>query len=104
MIFIIGTGRTLAHGPPKYLYNGVPKASAAVFATARDTASMAFAPSLCLEDVPSRLHMIASTAIWLKTERPARAGPITLLIFDTALKTPDPKYLSGSPSRSSKAS
>ena len=31
MIFIIGTGRTLALGPPRYLYNDKPDAEAAYF-------------------------------------------------------------------------
>ena len=45
-IFIIGKGNSFAFTPPKYLYKGWPNASAAAFATARDTPSIAFAPNL----------------------------------------------------------
>jgi len=36
-MFIIGTGIVFALAPPIYLYNSIPKDSAAAFATAKDT-------------------------------------------------------------------
>src|ERR1051325_3333843 len=52
MTLAIGTGRTFAFGPPRYLNSGMPIASAAAFAFASDTARIAFAPSLDLVSVP----------------------------------------------------
>ena len=44
-MFIIGTGSTLAFGPPRYLNSGWPTCAAAARAFASETARMAFAPS-----------------------------------------------------------
>ena len=48
MTLAMGTGRTLALGPPRYLKSGRPSASAAALALARETARMALAPELGL--------------------------------------------------------
>ena len=53
-MFIIGTGRMWAFGPPRYRNSGSPALSAAPFATASETPRMAFAPSRDLSGVPSR--------------------------------------------------
>src|ERR1019366_8446770 len=42
MTLAIGTGRTLALGPPRYLNSGWPRAAAAAFAFARETARIGF--------------------------------------------------------------
>ncbi len=46
MTLAIGTGRTLALGPPRYLNSGRPRSAAAALALASETARMALAPSL----------------------------------------------------------
>src|ERR1035438_4274074 len=48
MTLAIGTGKTLAFGPPRYLNSGWPSSAAAALAFASETARMAFAPSLDL--------------------------------------------------------
>ena len=53
-MFIIGTGRMCAFGPPTYWYSGTPAEAAAARATARETPRMAFAPRVPLFLVPSR--------------------------------------------------
>jgi len=62
MTFAIGTGKTLAFGPPRYLNSGWSSAAAAALAFGSDTARMAFAPSLDLVSVPSSSSMVRSTA------------------------------------------
>ena len=72
--FAIGTGSTLALGPPRYLNSGMPRASDAALAVARDTARMALAPSLDLVSVPSRSSMMRSTVNWSSASTPSSAG------------------------------
>ena len=103
-MFIIGTGRMCAIGPPRYRYSGSPLSEAAARATARDTASMAFAPSLLLLGVPSASSISLSIAIWSSAGMPSSRGPITSLTLRTASRTPFPRYRFASPSRSSAAS
>ena len=62
MTFIIGTGKTLAFGPPRYLKSGMSSASAAAWAAARETPRMAFAPSFFLLGVPSSSMSALSSA------------------------------------------
>ena len=52
-MFIIGTGSTLAFGPPRYLKSGCAICVAAAWAVASETARSAFAPSFALFGVPS---------------------------------------------------
>ena len=59
----IGSGRTFARGPPRYAYKGRPLDSAAAFAAAILTASIALAPSLPLLFVPSSSIMVLSMTI-----------------------------------------
>ena len=61
-IFIIGTGRRFAFRPPKNRYRGTPRAAAAAFAHAMDTASTALAPNFDLSFVPSASIIALSTA------------------------------------------
>src|SRR6266568_3161323 len=74
MTLAIGTGRTLAFGPPRYLNRGWPTAAAAALALASDTARMALAPSLDLVSVPSSSSMMRSTASWSFASCPRSAG------------------------------
>ena len=74
MTLAIGTGSTLAFGPPRYLNSGRPSASAAALALASETARMALAPSLDLVSVPSSLSMVRSTVSWSSASRPRSAG------------------------------
>jgi len=87
----IGTGSTLALTPPRYLNNGMPNASEAAFAVARDTAKMALAPSFDLVSVPSRASIFWSTAIWSRASMPFSAGKILPVTFLMALVTPLPR-------------
>ena len=103
-IFIIGKGNSLAFTPPKYLYRGCPKASAAALATARETPKIAFAPSLPLLGVPSNSIINLSIATWFKASIPKRASLISVFTLFTAFKTPFPRYLDLSSSLSSTAS
>ena len=104
IMFIIGTGITRESDEPIYLYRGIPSPFAAAFATARETARIAFAPRLLLFGVPSRSIMILSMVACSKTFIPISSGAIMPLTLATAFRTPLPKYLSGSPSRNSIAS
>ena len=104
MTFIIGTGRTLALGPPKYLYRGNPQESAAALATARDTANVALAPNTLLNSVPSIASIVSSIPTWSVTSIPINFGAINSLTFLTAFNTPCPPKRVLSPSRSSTAS
>jgi len=102
--FIIGTGRTLELIPPRYLYKGMPKDSAAARATAMDTARIALAPSFPLFSVPSRSIIILSISTWSKALSPTISLDIISFMFSTALRVPFPLYLFLSPSLSSRAS
>jgi hypothetical protein len=61
MTLAIGTGRTFAFGPPRYLKSGRPTAAAAALAFASETARIALAPSFDLVSVPSVSSMMRST-------------------------------------------
>lgn len=76
------------------------------FAMARLTPRMALAPSLVLLAVPSSLMRKSSTFVWSLTSMFSlmRAGPMIVLTFSTALRTPLPFHLALSASRSSQAS
>ena len=103
-MFIIGKGNSFAFTPPKYLYRGCPNASAAAFATARDTPNIALAPNLPLLEVPSNSNITLSIATWFKASIPKRASLISVFTLFTAFKTPFPKYLPLSSSLNSTAS
>ena len=74
MTLAIGTGRTLAFGPPMYLNSGWPRQLAAALALASETARMALAPSLDLVSVPSSLSIVASTVSWSSASTPTERG------------------------------
>ena len=59
-MFIIGTGKVAALGPPIYLKNERSALSAAAFAAASETPRMAFAPNRDLFGVPSRAIIVSS--------------------------------------------
>ena len=85
-------------------YNGKPLCAAAALATARDTAKIAFAPNTSLFSVPSKSIIAASIALWSVASMPFRRSVMGPKIPATAFKTPLPRYLALSPSRSSNAS
>ena len=91
MTLAMGTGSTLALGPPRYLKRGWPSVAAAALALASETARMALAPSLALVSVPSSSSMVLSTVSWSKASTPASAGAILSVTFLTALLTPLPR-------------
>src|SRR5436309_13502270 len=84
MTLAIGTGRSLAFGPPRYLKRGRLTASAAALAVARETARIAFAPSFDLVSVPSRRSIVRSTVNWSKASTHLSAGRIFPVTFRTA--------------------
>ena len=103
MMFIIGTGSSLALVPPRYWYRGMPMKLAAARAAAMDTPRMALAPSRSLFSVPSRSMSALSRVSWRTASMPMTAPAISPRTFSTAWRTPLPPYRS-SLSRSSKAS
>ena len=103
-MFIIGTGIVFALAPPIYLYNSIPKDSAAAFATAKDTPNVALAPNLPLLSVPSNSISALSIAGWSYAFIPSNSGAIIVFTFCTAFNTPFPIYLDESPSLNSTAS
>ena len=90
MTFIIGTGRTRAFTPPRYLNSGWRMAWAAAFAVANDTAKIAFAPSFFLFWVESKRIIARSIAHWSKASIPISAEAIFMFTFATAFNTPLP--------------
>ena len=104
MMFIMGTGSTLALAPPRYLYKGSIEAAAAALATAMETPRIAFAPSFFLLSVPSSSIIVLSMSTWSVASMPRSSLPIFSRTFLTAFCTPLPRYLFLSPSRSSTAS
>ena len=102
-MFIMGTGRRCALGPPKYLNNGNSAESAAALATARDAPKIAFAPSRLLFGVPSRSIMTWSTVRWSSADKPIIESAISPSTPATVAKTPLPPYREP-PSRFSAAS
>ncbi|OQB90499.1 MAG: hypothetical protein BWX84_01870 [Verrucomicrobia bacterium ADurb.Bin118] len=104
MTLAIGTGSTLAFGPPKYLKSGWPRQDAAALAVASETARMALAPSRAFVSVPSSLSIAASTASWSRASIPRNARARVVFTLATALLTPLPRYRFLLPSRSSTAS
>ena len=101
-IFIIHFG--ILYSLPRYSYNSKPLYLAAAFKLARDTPSMALAPSTDLLSVPSNSNIILSISFWFKLSLPIRLGFIILFTLDTAFNTPFPWYLFLSLSLNSKAS
>ena len=79
MTFIIGTGSTLAFGPPRYLKSGWPRAAAAAWAVASETPRMAFAPSFFLLGVPSSLMSAWSISTWSCASMPHSAEAMSSL-------------------------
>src|SRR6266513_2331550 len=63
-MFIIGTGRTRASGPPRYRKSGKFSSAAAARATASETASVALAPRVFLVGVPSNSISFLSMLAW----------------------------------------
>ena len=78
--------------------------SATALAQARETARMAFAPSLDLLGVPSRSMRMLSSSIWFDASISMMAPEMISFTFATAFWTPLPRYRFLSPSRSSVAS
>src|SRR6266576_2958907 len=103
-MFIIGTGKTRASGPPRYRNSGRFSAAAAACATARETPSSAFAPRLFLLGVPSSSISFLSIFAWSSASHPWRAGAILPLTLATARFTPLPPNRLLVPSRNSHAS
>src|SRR5205823_4833643 len=103
-MFIIGTGSTLASGPPRYLKSGSSSWLAAACAVASETARIAFAPSLALLGVPSSAIIALSRRIWSRASIPVTSLAMISFTFATALVTPRPRKRSFTPSRSSHAS
>jgi len=103
-MFIIGTGSTLASGPPRYRKSGKFSAVAAARAVARETASVALAPRFLLVGVPSSSISFLSMFAWSRASSPFRIGAILWLTFATAFLTLFPPKRLLSPSRNSKAS
>ena len=103
-MFIIGIGNVFALVPPIYLKSGSAASSAAAFATAILTASIALAPSLLLLGVPSSAISASSIAACCVISKPTMASDINVFTFFTAFKTPLPTYFFLSLSRSSTAS
>ncbi|MPM72609.1 hypothetical protein SDC9_119585 [bioreactor metagenome] len=100
--FKSGTGSTCAFAF-KYLYRGRSNALAAAYAQAKDTPTIAFAPSFDLFFVPSSSIKALSIFLCSVTSIPMMASAITVSIFEMAFSTPWPlKRLP--PSRSSQAS
>ena len=89
-MFIIGTGRTWAFGPPTYRNSGSSADSAAARATASETPSSALAPSRDLVGVPSRSISAWSTSRCSLASKPTSAGPISSSTPMTAFSTPLP--------------
>src|SRR2546429_2790049 len=77
---------------------------AAARAAAMETARIALAPRRDLVAVPSSEIILWSRARWSAASRLATDLAISLLALATALRTPLPRYLDLSPSRSSRAS
>ena len=73
-------------------------------AAAMETARMALAPRRDLVGVPSRVIILWSRARWSAASEPVTALAISALALWTALRTPLPRYLDLSASRSSRAS
>src|SRR3974390_1185258 len=69
-----------------------------------ETARMALAPRRDLVGVPSREIIFWSRARWSAASEPQSVLAISALTWETALRTPLPRYLDLSPSRSSRAS
>ena len=103
-MFIIGTGKTRASGPPRYRNNGRFSAAAAACATASETPSSAFAPRFFLLGVPSSSINFLSIFAWSSTSHPLRTGAILSLTLATAFLTPLPPNRPLFPSRNSHAS
>src|SRR5207302_660423 len=96
--------KDLSANRPKYLYNGIFSSSAAAFATAIDTAKIAFAPNLDLFPVPSSSIIFRSIARCRLTSIPTISRAISSFTLATALVSPIPPYLLASLSRNSNAS
>ena len=90
--------------PPIYLYNSIPRALLAAFATAKDTPKILFAPKFDLLGVSSNFIISSSIAFWLNIFIPIIFLAIFLFTFSTAFSTPFPLYLVLSLSRNSTAS
>jgi hypothetical protein len=103
-MFIIGTGKTRASGPPRYRNSGRFSAVAAACATASETPSSAFAPRLFLLGVPSSSISFLSIFAWSSASHPLSAGAILSLTLATAFLTPLPPNRPLFPSRNSHAS
>ncbi len=89
-MFIMGTGRTWALGPPTYWNRSRPADSAEAWAAARETPRMALAPSLPLLGVPSSSIMSWSRPRWSAASKPMISGAMMSLTLSTAFSTPLP--------------
>ena len=94
MMFIIGTGIEYWPEVPfrsaMCSYSATPFSVAAAFATARETARIAFAPRFSLFSVPSKSIMALSISLCATGSIPSRAGAIFSFTAATALVTPLP--------------
>ena len=66
--------------------------SAAAFATAIETANNALAPNRSFLSVPSRDNRVRSIPDWFRASNPITEGPMILVTFPTAVRTPKPPY------------
>ena len=92
IIFIIGTGRIFAVGPPTYRYSDRLQKSAAALAQASEMPSIALAPKRDLLGVPSISIIAASIDACSVTSYPTNASANSPLTAATALSTPFPLY------------
>ena len=86
------------------MYKLNPNDSAAAFAIANDTPSVAFAPNFDLLSVPSISNSLLSIFLCSYAFMFFILGAILVFTFSTAFCTPFPKYLCISPSLNSTAS
>ena len=91
IIFIIGTGMTLAFSPPRDLNKDTPASFAAALAAAIETANKALAPKRLLVSVPSNAIIFSSMAVCSDASIPTTASRNSPLTAATAFKTPLPK-------------
>jgi len=90
MILDIGTGKRLVWTPPRYLYSGRPRYSAAARAVAIETPRIALAPSLPLFSVPSSSMRVRSISTCSRESRPQISPAMIVLTFSMAARTPLP--------------
>ena len=93
-----------ACSPPRKRYSGRLASAAAALAAASEQPRIAFAPRRLFVGVPSSSTSAWSRERWSAGSTPTSASAISPSTFETARRTPFPRYAPGSPSRSSTAS